>query len=226
MEEKQLTSHRSTQDASTSTHQVDRPQRKRPPSDASHGQDEAVVQELLDIIRKLTVEKPPQSMLKHPMTLLLAGFIFSGLVGGGLTNYYTSKAQEVAATRSFSDELNKIRIQKVGEVWERLDQDEVTIANLVNELTDNASDKAARNDALQQIVKLVDTDKSVIAQHRFWIGQETHDKMRQYLDATIFLITRQILEPEATDIATLKQRRDNAKFDVEKERARFLHLTP
>jgi hypothetical protein len=157
------------------------------------------------------------------MTLLFAGFLLSAGLGGFFTYLYTQKAQDLAAERSFSDELNKLRIQKVAEVWERVDQDQIKIDTLVNHITDNnASDKATQNAVLQEIEKLIETDKETVGQYRFWISQETYDKLNRYLDATIFLITRQILEPEA-DIESLLRDREAARSDIESERAKFLN---
>jgi hypothetical protein len=187
--------------------------------------DAAIVQRIFDILNKLTDEKPPLPWYKrftvHPMTLLVIGSALTLGIGSWLTHYYARKAQEVAATRSFSDELNKLRIQKVGEVWERLDQDEVTIERLVNELANNNADEATQKTGLQQIRKLIETDKEIIAQHRFWLGKETYDKIQHYLDLTIFLLTRRILEPES-DVESLVKDRDDARIDIESERVKFL----
>jgi len=235
MKDNQSTSQRSTQVANASNDKGDNSRRIASPSPQSGGQvpdggrstDVFVVEELLSILHKLTRDKPQQRWYKqlptHPITLLLAGFVLSVLLGGFVTYLYTRKAQEVAATRSFSDELNKLRIQKVGEVWERLDQDEVKIETLVGQLVDiDDRHKSSQNDQLKQIEKVVEEDKEIIAQHRFWLGQLTYDRILHYLDATIFLLTRKILEPEAEDVESLTKARDAARIDIESERNKFL----
>lgn len=238
MEDKQLTSQRSTSGASVTNSPGTTPSRisSISGSHAKHDID-ALVEELLKVVQGLAASTPPKPLWKrilirlkqliaHPLLLLLTGSALTFVIGSRLTYQYTRKAQELVAERSFSDELNKLRLQKVGAVWERLDQDDVAITSLVNELVDNGgADKAARNEVLQKIQKLIDTDKGVIAQHRFWLPPETSNKMQNYLDATIFLLNRKILEPEAADIESLQKARNEAKSDVESERAKFLNPT-
>jgi len=237
MEDKQLTSQRSTPGATGTANQANTPIRITPASSppanqAVDGADTTILQDLVKTLNhlnaecgKLAAEKPPPSKLKrlitHPLLLLLLGSALTLGIGSWLTSYYTRKAQAIAAERSFSDELNKIRIQKVGQVWERLDQDEVAIERLVNELTNSNSDEATQKTGLQQLRKLIETDKEVIAQHRFWLGKDTYDKIQHYLDLTIFLLTRRILEPES-DVESLVKDRDNARLDIETERVKFL----
>jgi hypothetical protein len=230
MEDKKLTSQRSTRRASATSNPGINPSRISSVSDnqVKHDTDLPVLTELRDFFQRLAAPTPPKPWWKrlatHPLFILLIGSAVSFFIGSRLTYEYTRKAQEISAERSFSDEMNRLRIQKVGEVWERLDEDEVAITNLVNELADKpAADKAARNAVLEQIARLIDTDKGVIAQHRFWLSQVTYDKMGQYPSANIFLLTREILDPEADDIPTLRKARDDAKTDIEKERARFLN---
>ena len=229
MKDKQLTSQRSTPGASGTANQANTPilitSASSPSADQAVDGTDTMLQDLLETLNKLAAEKPPPSNFKrlitHPMLLLFLGSALTLGIGSWLTSYYTRKAQAIAAQRSFSDELNKIRIQKVGEVWERLDRDEVTIERLVNELTNNNVDEATQKTGLQQIRKLIETDKEIIAEHRFWLGKEMYDKIQHYLDLTIFLLTRRILEPES-DVESLVKARDDARLDIESERVKFL----
>ena len=237
MEDKQLTSQRSIPGATGTANQANTPMRITSASSQSlnqavDGTDTTILRDLVKSLDKLAAEccklateKPPPSKFKrlisHPMLLLFLGSALTLGIGSWLTSYYTRKAQAIAAERSFSDELNKLRIQKVGEVWEHLDRDEVMIERLVNELTNNNGDESTQKNGLQQIRKLIETDKEMIAQHRFWLGKETYDKIQHYLDLTIFLLTRRILEPES-DVESLVRDRDNARIDIESERVKFL----
>ena len=202
-------------------------------SGASKGAESVFLRELIDIFHRMAEPMPKESRLRqfvtttkqflsHPLFLLLVGSFLGVVVGGRLTYVYTRRAQEVAATRSFSDELNKLRIQKVGEVWEHLDQDEVAIERLINELTDNDADQATQKNVLEQLRKLIEADKEIIGQHRFWLGKATYDKIQHYLDITIILLTRKILEPES-DVESLVKDRDAARSDIESERVKFLN---
>lgn len=197
-----------------------------PGTDTGKNAEILLIEGLLSILQKLTEEKRHsrfKRFLNHGMTLLLVGGLLSGGVGSFLTYYYTKKAQALAADRSFSDELNKLRIQKVSEVWERIDQDRVRIEIMVNRISEaDAGDKATQNDVLQQIEKLINTDRETVGQYHFWISQEMSDTLNRYLNATFFLVTKQILEPEA-DVESLAKDRDAARAHVEIERAKFLN---
>src|SRR5207253_6343300 len=82
-----------------------------------------VEQALRDLIDEKSKPSRLHAMLAHPLVVVLAG----GLVGGLLTHYYTYRQkdvdynrsllqQEMTRRQSFSDELNKTRVQKLGEL--------------------------------------------------------------------------------------------------------------
>src|ERR1051326_5551011 len=95
--------------------------------------------------------------------LLLVGFGLTTLVGTVLTNKYTTQQQELAASRSFSDELNKLRIQKVAEVWERLDEDEFMIDDLIQATDQDNKEKGLTPDKLNDIIKRLQTDRAMVS---------------------------------------------------------------
>lgn len=73
-------------------------------------------------IRKLIEDKPKNKweFLKHPLLTLIIGFALTTLVGTYLTNQYTAKQKDKERESSFQDEINKTRIAKIGEVWEKV----------------------------------------------------------------------------------------------------------
>jgi hypothetical protein len=91
--------------------------------------------------------------------------------------------QELAATRSFSDELNKLRIQKVGEVWERLDEDEFAINQLL-QAEDNKGGLSP-DDKVTEVTKRIQNSRALVSKYRFWLGKRIFDSANEYLNANV-----------------------------------------
>jgi len=87
-------------------------------------------------ISKLLTEPKPapwwKRMWMHPLASVIVGFICTGLIGFFLTDHYSNKQKDLEyqrsiylkdreRERSFADELNKVRVSKIGEVWEKVD---------------------------------------------------------------------------------------------------------
>jgi cell division protein FtsB len=154
--------------------------------------------------------------------LLLVGFGLTTLVGTVLTNKYTTQQQEVAAIRSFSDELNKLRIQKVAEVWERLDEDEFMIDDLIQATDQDNKEKGLTPDKLNDIIKRLQTDRAMVSKYRFWLGKGIFDSANEYLNANIRYILRKLTGSSQEDLKTYLEKRNAAKSDIEQVRAQFL----
>jgi tetrahydromethanopterin S-methyltransferase subunit B len=151
--------------------------------------------------------------------LLLVGFGLTTLVGTVLTNKYTTQQQEVAAIRSFSDELNKLRIQKVAEVWERLDEDEFMIDDLI-QATDK--EKALTAEKLNDVIKRLQTDRALVSKYRFWLGKGIFDSANEYLNANIRYILRKLTGSSEEELKAYLEKRNAAKSDIEQVREQFL----
>ena len=154
--------------------------------------------------------------------LLLVGFGLTTLVGTVLTNKYTTQQQELAASRSFSDELNKLRIQKVAEVWERLDEDEFMIDDLIQATDQDNKEKGLTPDKLNDIIKRLQTDRAMVSKYRFWLGKGIFDSANEYLNANIRYILRKLTGSSQEDLKTYLEKRNAAKSDIEQVRAQFL----
>jgi len=106
----------------------------------------------------------------NPAVLAVLGFVLTGLAGNIVTAYLTYKQQERAAERSFIDESNKLRIQKIGEVWEQLDLDEVTIEHLIDADADVVAKFPTPGDRVKEIKRIIQSDRVGISKYRFWLG--------------------------------------------------------
>lgn len=190
-------------------------------------------------IRTLIDEKPRPSTLHtisiNPLVVVVVG----GLIGVGLTQYYTSlqkdleynrtiQQQELARQRSFSDELSKIRIQKFGDVWERIDENEIDIDSLLDDgLSEGPKTDSDTNEKKgEKIRSLIHEDLAIISKNRFWLGEETYDKARQYLNINIQYALNKLLVRPGTDLSEVINKRKQAKQDILQARSMFLEGAP
>jgi len=188
-----------------------------------------VVEEVMRKLQSLLDQKPRQSRAQrfftHPLFLLIAGVVLSGftgvVIGNRLSHNYSIAQHEVAAERSFSDELNKIRLQKLSEVWERLDEDEGAIDRILNQPEDkqNLEDK---NERAKKIDRLIQDDRRTVDRHRFWLGSQS-TKIHGYLDVNSLYAIKKLIGSEE-NLETLLQQREAAKSDIDSARAEFLKV--
>jgi hypothetical protein len=146
----------------------------------------------------------------------------SGVIGAILTYYYTNKQKDIeyersnqqlkqTSQRSFSDELNKIRIQKFGEVWENIDKNEVLIDNL---LSNSKKEDNSDNQSIATVNSLIQEDKLIINKNRFWLGEQYYYKLQDYSDKNIRLTLNILLAHPGTDLSEVTKERDQAKLDI------------
>ncbi len=183
-----------------------------------------ITDELLrERIRALTGEKPEPHRLKrllnHSLFAILVSFILAVPVGGFLTYLYARWQQEEASRRSFSDELNKVRVQKIGEVWEQLDKNEVTLDDLLKK---SNSTPGSNKELFDKIETLIDENRVVVNKNRFWLGKQCYDKINNYLSATRPIVADMLVGPPGVDVGELRAKREQAKQDIERIRNMFL----
>ncbi len=180
-------------------------------------------------IRTLMEEKPQpsrvQRLLTHQLFLTVIGFLLTGLIGGLLTYYYTLKQkdldyhrvlqqQELASQRSFSDELNKIRIQKIGEVWEQVDKNEVLLDNLLEQANKSSTSDNQKNQNVDAINNLIQEDRVILNKNRFWLGEQNYNSFQNYLDKNVRIALNMLLARAGTDFNEIIEERKHAKQDI------------
>ena len=185
-----------------------------------------ITDELLRLIRKLTEEKPKpkiQRFLTHPLVIVVISFLLSVPVGSFLTYIHTLKQQELARERSFSDELNKIRVQKIGEVWEQIDRTEVEVDTLLDQ-ANRTPDSNEKN--VDSILRLVEAEVAVINKNRFWLGEQSYNRIKNYLDINGRYALDKLLGPPGIDLGDTIKKREQAKQDILQVRSMFLKGEP
>lgn len=193
------------------------------------------VASLIKIIERLTTEKTRQSSrLQRFLTHQLFLIIVSGIIGVGLTHYYTLKQKdidyqrslqqlELTSQRSFSDELNKVRIQKIGEVWEQIDKNEITLDDLLNKANQASG---SNKEYFDKIKSLIEQDLVMVNKNRFWLGKPAYNELNNYLDTTRQIVFDMLLGQPGIDLSEPLRKREQAKQDVERIRDMFLAGAP
>lgn len=168
-------------------------------------------------IRKLIEEKPKPTRFERlsnnnlivAVTVAIISFALTYIVGGLLTNHYSNKQQELARQRSYSDELNKTRIQKFGDVWEQINENEVILDGLLNKA--NRTPGSNKED-FDKINQLIDEDIAVINKNRLWLGKVTYNQLREYVDKTGRYSLNMLLSQPGTSVN--RQEREQAKQEI------------
>ena len=177
-------------------------------------------------IRELISEKPPLPLARrivgHALFGVFLQFLLTGVVGVAIVASYNAQQQRIGARRSFFDELNKLRIQRVGEVWEKLDQNEF----LIDRILENGSRQNNIEDKdLDEIHRLIHEDLAIISKNRFWLGDEMYQTIRTYLDLNIQYALNKLIVTAGTDLNDLTTKREKAKQDILRVRNSFLKAT-
>jgi hypothetical protein len=162
----------------------------------------------------------------NPAVLTVLGFVLTGLVVTLLTAYLTNKQSERAAERSFIDESNKLRIQKIGEVWEQLDHDEHTIDELLDPDEDIVAKFPTPGNRAKEIERIVQADRASVSKNRFWLGQSISDRINNYLNANIKYSLGKLSGTPEADLEGAKNARDAAKLSVDLIREELLRGVP
>lgn len=155
-----------------------------------------------------------QRLINSQVFLTFLGFLLTGVIGGALTYVYTLKQQELTSQRSFTDELNKIRIQKIGEVWEQVDKTEVLLDAQLIEATKESVSDAQKNRSVDAINNLIEEDRIIVNKNRFWLGEGNYQKLQNYLDKNVNITLNTLLARPGTDFSNTIEERKSAKQDI------------
>jgi hypothetical protein len=177
--------------------------------------DQAITDEALrGRIRRLIEQPHPAPWWKRILTSRLFSNIISLVVAFGLTTVagalladhlnnqqkerereFNSQQKERERERSFSDELNKIRVNKIGEVWEKVDLYEAIVIEIMQRIRVSnegaAPEIVIQGPEYQSLVPKLKQSEHLYAEltqlmykYKFWLGRTVYDKTKSYADAT------------------------------------------
>jgi hypothetical protein len=190
---------------------------KHPRPSPSYTLTDRALQILIDRIAEEHKRSKVYSSLVYPLILVVVG----SLGGTAITYIYTNRQQEITRRHSLLDGINNSRLPKLGDLWERLDADDIVINELLEETTDTAGKKVDRSAKVHQIVEILQNDRRIAARNRFWLGEFLFNKTDEYLDRTVQICLNSVTDPNA-DLTELRKKKDTARQDVIKLRDLFL----
>ncbi|MEK6280330.1 MAG: hypothetical protein AABN95_08245 [Acidobacteriota bacterium] len=161
---------------------------------------------------------------------------FGGVITALLTYYYTYELknldyahsvqqrnldfarnvqqQELIRQRSFLDEVNKVRVQKLGEVWEQIDKNEVILSSLLERANESSKSNHQKNQNVDVINSLIQEGRVIVNKNRFWLGEQNYDQIKDYLDKNLQLARNMLLARPGTDLSEIIEKREQTKQDI------------
>jgi hypothetical protein len=185
-------------------------------------------------IRKLMDDpKPPsrwRSFFKSPLFSLVLGIALSGLLGTWLTHYYSTKQSELEHHRSLSDELDKIRVNKITEVWEKVYLYEASVAEAMQvvEVTSDAPQQGKMKitspkelkEALESVTRLKKEFWNVLNKNRPWLEGDSYSKIKEYAD---IMFEYYFAKQTGRELEKWEEKRASAVADLNQTRDRMLN---
>ncbi|HEX8088174.1 MAG TPA: hypothetical protein VF762_04935 [Blastocatellia bacterium] len=168
----------------------------------------AIPDEVLRLrIRRLIQDPGPtppwKRALNSPLFSILVTFALTGLVGTYLAYYYNGKQAELEykrslylkdleSGRSFADELNKIKLTKIAEVWEKVYLYEASVEEVMRQVkvSSNAplegdvvlSEGQGLKAAYDQSKALRKEAIDALNRNRLWLEDDSYYKLKEYAD--------------------------------------------
>jgi hypothetical protein len=199
---------------------------------------------LRDRIRELIDQPKPapwwQRLLKNPLFLLILTFVLTNVVGNRLANNYNSKQaeleyqrninlKELESERSFADELNKIRLSKLAEAWEKVYLYEAAVEDVMQQVkvrSDAPREGAVVVPSGLDLKKVNEQSRSlhkevldVLSKNRLWLEDDTYYKLKEYAD---IILDYYFAVQSGQDFEKWKEKRDQARDSINQIREKML----
>jgi len=145
-------------------------------------------------IRNLISEPETESRISrfshNPLVIMIVAFFLIAVIGIRLINYQR-RLTPYASNRQTLDEINRIRVSKIGEVWAKADLYEAELESLVQSVsagpTGSRITEGPTEDLREKygrVERLYLELSEVLAGNRFWLGEQIYEGVQHYTDAT------------------------------------------
>lgn len=159
-----------------------------------------------------------KGFLTHPLVIVVsAGIIavlltyYNNVKQKDFDNYRSLQQRELESQQFFSNELNIIRIQKIGEVWEQIGNTEAEVDELLNKVN---NESGSNGKVVETIADLIEKDVAIINKNRFWLGEQNYNRINNYVDLNRKYVVEKLLGPPGMDLSELAAKRTQAKQDI------------
>lgn len=162
-------------------------QHSEPGSGCEQAKDSAIKENLGD--RKIVDAAFAKDLIKILLDkgILALLFLFLGLFASGLLEKWKSDY-------SFSAELNKTRVTKLGEVWQKIYETDAASDDVLEFIQRNSQAIKAKSitadlrlEWITETEKLINSSillQNAISSNRFWLGEEDYNEIQNYLNAS------------------------------------------
>ena len=188
-------------------------------------------------IRKIIDEPKPAAWWKRIWTnqlfLLVVGILLTGSIGSYLTYYYSNKQAELQRERSFADELNKTKVSKIAEVWEKVYAYEAAMDGMmqgvsVKVISSNTNSGVIKLPAGKEFKKDLEQNKNLhkelldlLIKDRVWIDDDAYDKIKGYADT---LFECYFAAKSEQDIKGCQEKKAQARVTLNEIREKMLKI--
>jgi hypothetical protein len=187
--------------------------------------------------------------------LLIVGFALTSFVGTRIANNFNAKQaeleyqrnihlKELESERSFADELNKIKLNKIAEVWEKLYLYEAAVEEVMEQVVEVKGNAALQGKTLlkpegnaapqgQFILRLGNnTGKTfeqgkalqkevltVLSKNRLWLEDDSYYKIKEYVEV---IYNYYFAKKSQEDIKKWEEKREQARDSINQIREKML----
>lgn len=117
--------------------------------------------------------------------------------------------------RTFNAETNRIRVQKIGEVWEEIDRTESQVDAISEQLGKGYGRPVPEvQKDVERVRDLISEQATVINKNRFWLGEEIYNQITTYLDIHGRYTVERILGKPDKFLGEAKKKREQAKQNI------------
>jgi hypothetical protein len=195
-------------------------------------------------IRKLIEEPKPASCWKRLLTnqlfLLIVAFVLTGVVGTYLAHYYNGKQseleyqrsfhlKELESERSFANELNKTKLSKIAEVWEKVYLYEAAVEEAMQGVDIKSESAGEANvqipsgrdprTAKEQSKGLKKELLDLLSKNRLWLDDDNYYKIKEYAEV---IYDYYFAKQTGLDLEKWTEKRDQARASVSLIRDKLL----
>lgn len=157
-----------------------------------------------------------------------------------LGSFATNLVEKIKSERSFSIQLNRMRVEKISEVWEKVYLFETATEGAIKELMEQPpneplefSEKEANRvveefrNLKRKIFKRSDSLKSELTnlanKNRFWLGEESYSEIQNYIASTLdYLYALEDKPVNEEKIQKLSDKREKSRASIKQIRDKLL----
>jgi hypothetical protein len=175
-------------------------------------------------VRNLISEPESESWLSrfshNPLVIMIVAFLLIGLICIRLINFHFSQQKRSAphsVSRQTLDELNRIRVSKIGETWQKADLYDAALEAI------NTGPDVTINEKHVKVEQLYVELSTVLASNRYWLGEQIYDGLHKYTDITYKGFLGLKSEQSDQKVEEMKEKRQQARAELNQLRNKIFN---